>query len=191
MELNARPITEDDPNVITVVDQNSNNDLIKTENIEEIENRNEQNIRKSTRLRSTNPINRYGNPIMFRLLQVTPLMNGAQRITSKRVTTKRPSDLKKANSERKEEEYYTEQTVYKTFKNIWTVRCYHYQLKFEFISVLSIYVYTCSYLLKKGECGMTSLHAVMYMYPINSSNDILVPVKDATARYYADLFINF
>ena len=39
-------------------------------------------------------------------------------------------------------------------------------------------------------CGMTSLHAVMYMYTVNSSNDILVPVKDATARYYADLFMN-
>ena len=37
---------------------------------------------------------------------------------------------------------------------------------------------------------MTSLHAVMYMYTINSSYDILVPVKDATARNYADLFIN-
>ena len=29
---------------------------------------------------------------------------------------------------------------------------------------------------------MTSLHAVMYMYTINSSYDILVPVKNATAR---------
>ena len=29
MEINARPTTEDDPNVITVVDQNGNNDLIK------------------------------------------------------------------------------------------------------------------------------------------------------------------
>ena len=63
--INARPTTEDDPNVITVVDQNGNNDLIKTENIEEVENQNEQSIRKSTRLRSTNPINRYGNPITF------------------------------------------------------------------------------------------------------------------------------
>ena len=32
--LNARPTTEDDPNVITVVDQNGNTDLIKSENIE-------------------------------------------------------------------------------------------------------------------------------------------------------------
>ena len=65
MEINARSTTEDDPIVITVVDQNGNNDFIKTENIEEIENQNEQNIRKSTRIRSTNPINRYGNPITF------------------------------------------------------------------------------------------------------------------------------
>ena len=102
----------------------------------------------------------------------------------------RPEDIKKENSERKEEEDYTEQTVYKTVINIWTIRCYHYRLNFDFISVLSIYVYTCNYLLYRGECGMTSLHAVMYMYTINSSYDILVPVKDATARNYADLFIN-
>ena len=63
--INARPTTEDDPNVITVVDQNGNTDLIKSENIEPYENQNEQKIRKSTRLRSTNPINRYGNPITF------------------------------------------------------------------------------------------------------------------------------
>ena len=63
--INARPTTEDDPNVITVVDQNGNTDLIKSENIEPIENQNEQNIQKSTRLRSTNPINRYGNSITF------------------------------------------------------------------------------------------------------------------------------
>ena len=37
---------------------------------------------------------------------------------------------------------------------------------------------------------MMSLHAVMYMYTINSSYDILVLVKDATARYCTDLFIN-
>ena len=65
LEINARPTTEDDPNVITVVDQNGINDSIKTENIEQIENQNEQSIRKSTRLRSTKPINRYGNPITF------------------------------------------------------------------------------------------------------------------------------
>ena len=63
--INARPTTEEDPNVITVVDQNGNTDAIKSENIEPNENQNEQNIRKSTRLNSTNPINRYGNPITF------------------------------------------------------------------------------------------------------------------------------
>ena len=55
--INARPTTEDDPNVITVVDQNGSTDSIKSENIEPNENQNEQNIRQSTRLRSTNPIN--------------------------------------------------------------------------------------------------------------------------------------
>ena len=64
-EINARPTTEDNPNVITVVDQNGNTDLLKTENIEQTDNQNEQNSRKSTRLRSTNPINRYGIPITF------------------------------------------------------------------------------------------------------------------------------
>ena len=47
---NARPTTEDDPNVITVVDQNGNTDLIKSENIEPNEIQNEQNTRKQTRL---------------------------------------------------------------------------------------------------------------------------------------------
>ena len=37
---------------------------------------------------------------------------------------------------------------------------------------------------------MTSLYAVTYMYSINSSYDSFVPVKDATARNHADLFIN-
>ena len=63
--INARPTTEDDPNVITVVDQNGDTDLIKSENIEPNENQNEQNIRKSPRLRFTNSIYRYGNPITF------------------------------------------------------------------------------------------------------------------------------
>ena len=57
LEIIARPTTEDDPNVITVVDQNgNNNNLIKTENIEQTENQNEQSVRKSTRIRSANPI---------------------------------------------------------------------------------------------------------------------------------------
>ena len=61
------PTTEDDPNIITVVDQNGKTDLIKTELIENInlnENQNEPITRTSARLRSTNPINRYGNPII-------------------------------------------------------------------------------------------------------------------------------
>ena len=63
--IDARLTTEDNPNIITVVNQNEKSDLIKFENIEPNENQNEQNIRKSTRLRSTNPINRYDNPITF------------------------------------------------------------------------------------------------------------------------------
>ena len=61
--------------------------------------------------------------------------------------------MEKENTERKEEEDYTVKTVYETFTNIWTIRCYYYRLKFEFITVLLIHAYTCSYLLKKGECG--------------------------------------
>ena len=63
--INARPTTEDDPNVITVVDQKGNTDLVKSENIESNENQNEQNIRKSTTLSFTNPKGRYGNSITF------------------------------------------------------------------------------------------------------------------------------
>ena len=102
-----------------------------------------------------------------------------RRTTSKRGTRKRPENRKKENSEKKEEEDYTEQTVFKTIINIWTIRCH--RLNFEFISVLSIYVYTCSFVsfTYKGECGMTSLYAVTYMYSINSSYDSFVPVKDA------------
>ena len=47
--IDARPTTEDNPNVLTVVDQNGNTNLIKFENIEPNENQNEQNIRKSTK----------------------------------------------------------------------------------------------------------------------------------------------
>ena len=65
LETNARLTTEDNPNVITVVDQNGNTDLIKAGNIEQNDNQNEQSIRKSSRLRSTNPINIYCNPITF------------------------------------------------------------------------------------------------------------------------------
>ena len=97
------------------------------------------------------------------------------KITNKRGTRKRPENRQKENPEWKEEEDYTEQTVYKTIINIWTVRCY--RLNFEFISVLFIYVYTCSHLplLYRGECGMTSLYAVVFMY------SILPNIKDSTA----------
>ena len=44
--INARPTTESDPNIITVVDQNGNTDLIKSESIEPNENENEQNMQK-------------------------------------------------------------------------------------------------------------------------------------------------
>ena len=65
LEVDAIPTTEDNPNVVTVVDQNGNADLTKTENIELTDNQNEQHTRNSTRLRSTNPINRYCNIITF------------------------------------------------------------------------------------------------------------------------------
>ena len=104
-----------------------------------------------------------------------------RKTTSKRGASKRPENRKKEISEMKEEEDYTEKTVYKTIINIWTIR--YYRLNFEIISVLTIYVYTCSYLpfIYKGECGMTSLYAVTYMYSINSSHDSFVPVREATA----------
>ena len=76
--------------------------------------------------------------------------------------------------------------------NIWTIRRYYNRLKIEFIIVMLIYsyVYTCSYFVKKGECGMTSLHAILYMYTINGSSDKLVPVNNATTQHCAELFIN-
>ena len=44
--INARPTTESDPNIITVVDQNGKTDLIKSESIEPNENENEHNMQK-------------------------------------------------------------------------------------------------------------------------------------------------
>ena len=121
LEINARSTTEDNPNVITVVDQNGNTDLLKTENIEQTDNQNEQNIRKYIR----------------------------------------------------------------------TIRCYYYHSKLEFITVIHIcYVCTCNYFLKKGEFGMTSLHAILYIQTKNSSSGNLVPVSNATTQHCADLFIN-
>ena len=60
--------TEDDPNILTEVDQSVNTDSIKTEIIENLninENQNEPITRTSARLRSTNTINRYGNPKIY------------------------------------------------------------------------------------------------------------------------------
>ena len=61
----ARPTAEDNSNTITVVDRNGNTDSTKIEMIENVninENQNEPIVRNSTRLRSANPIHRYGNP---------------------------------------------------------------------------------------------------------------------------------
>ena len=183
LEINARPTTEDNLNVITVVDQSGNTDLIKTENIEQTDNQNEQN-----------PINRYGNPNTLLILQVTPLTNGANTTANRKAKTQRPEDMEKKNPEREEEEDFTVETVFKTFINIRTIRCYYYRFNFEFITVIlihSCYVCTCSYFLKKGECGMSSHHAILYMYTKTSSSDNLVPVNNVTTQYCADLLINF
>ena len=104
----------------------------------------------------------------------------------------RPEEMDKKNPEKDEEEDYTVETVYKTLLNIRTIRCKNYRLKFEFIILILIYsfVYTCSYFLKKGGCGMTSLHAILYMYTKNRSSDNLVPVNNATTQHCADLSIN-
>ena len=59
----ARPTTEDTPILITVVDQNGITDLIKSENIDINDIQNEPNVRKLTRLRSTNPITNPNMPI--------------------------------------------------------------------------------------------------------------------------------
>ena len=146
--INARPTTENNSNVITVVDRNGNTDLLKTENTEQTDNQNEQNMRKSTRLKSTNPINRYGNPITFWLLQVTPLTNGATMTASREATEQRPEEMDLKNPEKEEEEDYTVETVNKTLPNIRTIRCYYYRLKFLFVIVILIYsyVYTCLYM---------------------------------------------
>ena len=82
-----------------MVDQNGIADSIKIENIEPTDNQNEQNKRKSTKLRSTNPINRYGNPITFRLLQVIPLTNGAATTASRKAMMQRPEEMEKKNPE--------------------------------------------------------------------------------------------
>ena len=63
----ARETAEENPNTIAVVDRNGNTDSIKIERIENIyintNYENEPAIRKSMRMKITNPILRYGNPI--------------------------------------------------------------------------------------------------------------------------------
>ena len=135
-----------------MVDQNGIIDLIKTENIEQTDNQNEQNIRKSTRLRSANPTNRYGNPITFCLLEVTLLIIGATTIASRKPMMQRPEELENKNPEKEEEEDYTVETVYKILLNNRIIRSNYYRLKFEFFIVITLYSYnyTCRYFLKKG-----------------------------------------
>ena len=63
----AREKAEENTDSITVVDKNGNTDSIKIEQIENINidtnYENEPAIQKSTRIKTTNPILRYGNPI--------------------------------------------------------------------------------------------------------------------------------
>ena len=61
----ARGTAEGNPDTIPVVDRNGNTDSMKIEQIENINTiyENEPAIRKSTRIKTTNPILRYGNPI--------------------------------------------------------------------------------------------------------------------------------
>ena len=113
-------------------------------------------------------------------------------VESRKPMMQRPEELENENPEKEEEEDYTVETVDKLLLNIRIIRSYYYRLKFEFIIVILLYSYesTCSYFLKNGDCGMTSLHAILYMYTINSSCDNLVPVNNATTQHCADLFIN-
>ena len=59
--------TAEDPDTITLVDRNGNTNSIKNEQRENINinanYENELTIRKSTRIKTTNPILRYGKPI--------------------------------------------------------------------------------------------------------------------------------
>ena len=65
IQQNTTPTTEDDPNIITVTDKNGNTGLKKIEQME-ITNQNTNNemkTRKSARIKTVNPIIRYGNSI--------------------------------------------------------------------------------------------------------------------------------
>ena len=64
VQQNITPTTEDDPKTITVTDKNGNADLIKIEQIENTnQNTNNLTTRKSTRIKTINPILRYCNPV--------------------------------------------------------------------------------------------------------------------------------
>ena len=67
----AMETIDENPDNITIADNNSNNENynIKTEIIEPIHNNNNNNsnvqVRRSNRIKNTNPIIRLGNPITF------------------------------------------------------------------------------------------------------------------------------
>ena len=99
LEQDIETINED-PTTITIVDNNGNENQIKTEIIE-IPNTNETNnnnnnnqIRRSSKIRSNNPIVRFGNPLTHYYLQGTPL-----RIS----TTKQPTDTNRSEQQMVEE----------------------------------------------------------------------------------------
>ena len=74
----AMETIDENPDNITIVDNNGNNENynIKTEIIEPINNNKNNNnvqVRRSNRIKNTNPITRLGNPITFCYLQETPL----------------------------------------------------------------------------------------------------------------------
>ena len=65
IQQNITPTTEDDPNIITVTDKNGSTDLMRIEQLENPDQNinNEKTTRNSTRIKTVNPIIRYGNPI--------------------------------------------------------------------------------------------------------------------------------
>ena len=137
------------------------------------------------RLRSTNPLNRYGNPITFRPLQVTPLTNGTKTTASKVDKAQRPvggESEEKRRPAKEEEVEHTAKTVFKVEKNIWTIRCYIYRLKFKFIIVIYVYSYVvyASTSRKSGNCDITLYYVLNCICAINSNTDILVPVNSTT-----------
>ena len=87
LEQAIETITEN-PTTTTIVDNTGNEYQIKME-INEIPNTNEldtnnQQIRRSSRLRSNNPIIRFGNPLTHKRLHETPLNKSPDRKVSER-----------------------------------------------------------------------------------------------------------